>query len=117
MIKFIIWLYIGLTDKNRVLERGCLSQFCIKESYRNIGIGSTLFKKSMEWLDLFKEINDVFIFVSNGNDNALEFYKGKGFKASHQILDGFITVLRNSCFKVVMRKHIARVEISTLFIF
>ena len=77
-------------------EVGCLSQFYIKEGYRNIGIGTVLFNKSMEWLNSFQSISDLFIFVSNGNDNALKFYQGKGFKISHQILDGFITVLRNA---------------------
>jgi GNAT superfamily N-acetyltransferase len=75
---------------------GCLSQFYLKEAYRNTGIGSVLFNKSMEWLNSTKSINDLFIFVSNGNDNALKFYLGKGFKISHQILEGFITVLRNT---------------------
>jgi GNAT superfamily N-acetyltransferase len=75
---------------------GCLSQFYIKEDYRNAGIGTVLFKKSMDWLNSFKSISDLFIFVSNGNDNALEFYENKGFIISHQILDGFITVLRNT---------------------
>ena len=77
-------------------EVGCLSQFYIKEGYRNIGIGTVLFEKSMDWLNSFKSITDLFIFVSNGNDNALKFYQCKGFKISHQILDGFITVLRNT---------------------
>ena len=75
---------------------GCLSQFYIKEGYRKTGIGTILFEKSMDWLNSFKSISDLFIFVSNGNDNALKFYQGKGFKISHQILDGFITVLRNT---------------------
>jgi len=75
---------------------GCLSQFYIKEGYRNMGIGTVLFNSSMDWLNSFKSINDLFIYVSNGNDNALKFYQGKGFKNSHQILDGFITVLRNT---------------------
>ena len=74
---------------------GCLSQFFINEGYRNTGIGSVLFEKSMDWLSSFKSISDLFIFVSNGNDNALKFYLSKGFKISHQILDGFIIVLRN----------------------
>ncbi|MGD6831291.1 GNAT family N-acetyltransferase [Sutcliffiella halmapala] len=73
---------------------GCLSQFYIVEGYRKYGIGSKLFKMSMEWLDQFKEVQDHFIFVSNGNDSALEFYQRKGFNVSHEILDGFITVLR-----------------------
>lgn len=74
---------------------GCLSQFYIKEGYRKIGIGTVLFKESMDWLNSFKSIEDLFIFVSNGNDNALKFYHSKGFTISHHILDAFITVLRN----------------------
>ncbi|MBU3143892.1 GNAT family N-acetyltransferase [Clostridium sp. CF012] len=77
-------------------EVGCLSQFYIKEGYRNIGIGTVLVEKSMEWLNSFRSVNDLFVFVSNGNDNALKFYQSKGFKISHQIIDGFITVLRNT---------------------
>ncbi|MED1467262.1 GNAT family N-acetyltransferase [Bacillus salipaludis] len=75
---------------------GCLSQFYIKEDYRDMGIGSVLFKKSMDWLHCFPSITDLFIFVSNGNNNALKFYQNKGFKISHQILDGFIIVLKNT---------------------
>jgi GNAT superfamily N-acetyltransferase len=75
---------------------GCLSQFFIKDGYRNKGIGTVLFNKSMDWLNSFEAIHDIFIFVSNGNDNALNFYLSKGFKISHQILDGFIIVLRNT---------------------
>lgn len=74
---------------------GCLSQFFIKEGYRNTGIGSIMFRMSMDWLNSFDSISDIFIFVSNGNYNALKFYQGKGFRISHQILHGFITVLRN----------------------
>lgn len=74
---------------------GCLSQFYIKDGYRSIGIGTVLFEKSMNWLSTFESTSDTFIFVSNGNDSALNFYLNKGFKVSHQILDGFIAVLRN----------------------
>lgn len=74
---------------------GCLSQFYIKENYRGKGIGSILFNKSMEWINSFDDINDTFIYVSNCNKRAFEFYKSKGFNFSHDILDGFITVMRN----------------------
>lgn len=74
---------------------GCLSQFYIKEGYRQYGIGSKLFNMSLEWLKQFDDVEDFFIYVSNGNENALEFYKKKGFSISHDILDGFITVLRS----------------------
>ncbi len=75
---------------------GCLSQFYIKEEYRQYGVGSTLFNMSMKWLKQFDDIEDYFIFVSNGNNSALEFYIRKGFLVSQEILDGFITVLRNN---------------------
>ncbi|WP_415876355.1 GNAT family N-acetyltransferase [Clostridium sp.] len=68
----------------------------MKDGYRNTGIGTTMFNMSMNWLNSFERINDLFIFVSNGNDNALKFYKNRGFRVSHQILDGFIIVLRNA---------------------
>jgi GNAT superfamily N-acetyltransferase len=74
---------------------GCLSQFYIRGKYRKFGIGSALFDMSMKWLNQFDSVDDYFIFVSNGNHDALEFYKRKGFVVSHKILDGFITVLRN----------------------
>ncbi|KPL60281.1 GNAT family N-acetyltransferase [Rossellomorea vietnamensis] len=74
---------------------GCLSQFYIKEGYRQLGIGSKLFNMSMEWLKSFEDIEDYFVFTSNGNLEALEFYRRKGFSVSHDILDGFITVLRS----------------------
>jgi len=83
-------------DSVKCRDVGCFSQFYIKESYRKTGIGTVLFKECMDWLNSFKLINDLFIFVSNGNDNALKFYQNKGFKVSHQILDRFITVLRNT---------------------
>jgi GNAT superfamily N-acetyltransferase len=80
---------------------GCLSQFYIKENYRQYGVGSKLFTISMNWLNRFDEVEDYFIYVSNGNHDALEFYQRKGFSVSHDILDGFITVLRSNRNKIV----------------
>jgi GNAT superfamily N-acetyltransferase len=83
-------------DSVKTDDVGSLSQFFIKDGYRNTGIGTTMFNMSMNWLNSFERINDLFIFVSNGNDNTLKFYKNRGFRVSHQILDGFIIVLRNA---------------------
>ncbi|MFD1737404.1 GNAT family N-acetyltransferase [Bacillus salitolerans] len=82
---------------------GCLSQFYIKEGYRQYGIGSKLFDMSMQWLMKFDDVDDYFIYVSNGNNQALEFYKRKGFTISHEILDGFITVLRSNKHSILMK--------------
>jgi GNAT superfamily N-acetyltransferase len=90
--EFATFFDMSSVDKHNV---GCLSQFYIKEDYRQYGIGSRLFNMSMEWIKQFDDVEDYFIYVSNGNNDALEFYKRKGFSVSHDILDGFITVLRN----------------------
>jgi GNAT superfamily N-acetyltransferase len=90
--EFATFFDMSSVDKHNV---GCLSQFYIKEDYRQYGIGSRLFNMSMEWIKQFDDVEDYFIYVSNGNTDALEFYKRKGFSVSHDILDGFITVLRN----------------------
>ncbi|RLQ97467.1 GNAT family N-acetyltransferase [Falsibacillus albus] len=90
--EFAIFFDLSSVSKRNV---GCLSQFYIKDQYRKYGVGSKLFNLSMEWLKQFEDVEDYFIYVSNGNENALEFYKRKGFSVSHDILDGFITVLRS----------------------
>lgn len=90
--EFATFFDLSSVSRNNV---GCLSQFYIKEKYRQKGIGSVLFDMSIKWLNQFDEVEDYFVFVSNGNSDALEFYKQKGFTFSHEILDGFITVLRN----------------------
>jgi GNAT superfamily N-acetyltransferase len=74
---------------------GCLSNFYMENGYRNKGIGTVLFKMSIEWLKKFSDVEDYFIFVSNGNYDALKFYKKMGFVYSNEVLDGFITTLRN----------------------
>lgn len=90
---FATFFDIDLIDNQYV---GCLSQFYIKEEYRRRGIGGILFDSALDWMNSHSDITDTFIFVSNGNDGALEFYKSKGFIVSHDILDGFITVLKNA---------------------
>lgn len=82
-------------DSVKTDDVGCLSQFYLKDEYRGSGVGTALFDRSIEWLRSADSIRDIFIFVSNGNEGALRFYLKKGFSISHQILDGFITVLRN----------------------
>ncbi|MCF6137696.1 GNAT family N-acetyltransferase [Pseudalkalibacillus berkeleyi] len=84
---------------------GCLSNFYIEEGYRDRGIGTVLFNKSLNWLKDFPEVEDYFVFVSNGNAQALEFYKRKGFAYSNEVLDGFITTLRSS--KQVLNRSVS----------
>jgi GNAT superfamily N-acetyltransferase len=72
---------------------GCLNNLYVRDQYRHMGLGSRLFDMSMEWLESFQDIDLVFIYVSNGNDEALNFYLHRGFTFSHDVFGGFIKAL------------------------
>ena len=59
---FATFFDLSSVSRNNV---GCLSQFYIKEEYRQKGIRSVLFNMSMKWLNQFDDVKDYFIFVSN----------------------------------------------------
>ena len=44
----------------------------------------------MDWLESFADVNLTFIYISNGNDEALNFYLSRGFTYSHDVFGGFI---------------------------
>ena len=44
----------------------------------------------MEWLESFSDVNVIFVYISNGNDAALDFYLKNGFIYSHDVFGGFI---------------------------
>jgi ribosomal protein S18 acetylase RimI-like enzyme len=69
---------------------GCLNHLFFKESYRGMGIGSKLLNMAMEWLESFPDVDVSFVYVSNGNDDALDFYIKHGFTFSHDVFGGFI---------------------------
>lgn len=69
---------------------GCLSNFYLKEDYRNLGIGKKLFDETMKWFKRFSDVEIVFAYISNGNEKALNFYLENGFKYSHEVFGGFI---------------------------
>lgn len=69
---------------------GTLSNLYFKEEYRGLGLGKKLLQQSMDWFNGFDDVNVVLIHVSNGNDNALQFYLHNGFTFSHDVFGGFI---------------------------
>jgi len=71
-------------------KTGCLSNLYFKEEYRGLKLGSKLFKIAMEWLESFSDVNVIFVYISNGNDAALDFYLKNGFIYSHDVFGGFI---------------------------
>ncbi|MDR3264958.1 MAG: GNAT family N-acetyltransferase [Synergistaceae bacterium] len=69
---------------------GCLSNIYFRDGYRGMGLGSKLFGMVMDWFGSFPDISLVFIYVSNGNDAAFDFYLKQGFIFSHDVYGGFI---------------------------
>ena len=69
---------------------GCVNNLYLREGYRSGGLGSQQLSRSMEWLSRFDDIDRVYVFISNGNDDAYRFYQKHGFVYSHDVLGGFI---------------------------
>ncbi len=69
---------------------GCLSNLYLRDEYKKMGLGSKLCDISMKWLGSFPDCNITFVYISNGNDNAYNFYLNKGFIYSHEVFGGFI---------------------------
>jgi len=69
---------------------GCLNNLYIKEAYRNKGLGKKMLDIAMEWLESFEDVDLIFVYISNGNDAALDFYLKHGFTFSHNVFGEFI---------------------------
>ena len=69
---------------------GCLNNIYIKDEYRDHKIGGELLKRGLQWLESFNDIKYFFVFISNGNYNALDFYQRHGFIYTHDVFEGFI---------------------------
>lgn len=72
---------------------GHINNLYFEEKYRGTGLGKKMIDLSMEWFRNFSDVNLILVHVSNGNDEAYNFYIKKGFKFIHDILDGFIKCL------------------------
>jgi len=68
----------------------CLSNFYLRQEYRSSGLGLKLFNLAMNWLESFTDVNTRFVFVSNGNEEALKFYLDYGIIFNHDVFAGFI---------------------------
>ena len=69
---------------------GCLNNLYLQPAYRRTGLGAKLFSMSMQWLESFSDVHLLFVYISNGNDAALNFYLKHGFVFSHDVFGGFI---------------------------
>lgn len=69
---------------------GCLNNLYFRDEYRGMGLGSKLFDLAMEWLESFDDTDLSFVYISNGNSAAYDFYIQRGFTYSHEVFGGFI---------------------------
>ena len=76
-------------------QKGNLKLYFIEEAYRGKGIGSKLFEDAMAFLETHQP-EEILIYVSNGNEQALNFYMNKGFKFKSMVWDGMVTELTNA---------------------
>jgi ribosomal protein S18 acetylase RimI-like enzyme len=69
---------------------GCLNNLYVLPEYRGCHIASALCDRAMRWLRSVPEIKYIFVYISNGNDSVIDFYKKFGFESSHDVFGGFI---------------------------
>lgn len=69
---------------------GCLNNLYVLPEYRGMHIASDLCARAMRWLCNLPDIKYIFVYISNGNDSVIDFYKKSGFVFSHEVFGGFI---------------------------
>jgi len=69
---------------------GILNNIYIEEEYRQYKIGTKLVEYAFDWFLSFDDIDYIFVFISNGNYKALDYYKKLGFTYTHDVFGDFI---------------------------
>lgn len=69
---------------------GTFKLLFVDTSYRGLDIGRHLSERSMNWLKSSDDVEELWVFVANGNEQVGSFYEKYGFKLSHSVFNGFI---------------------------
>lgn len=69
---------------------GCLNNLYVRPEYRGRHIASNLCGRAMDWLRAVPDIRYIYVYISNGNESVIDFYKTYGFEYSHDVFGGFI---------------------------
>lgn len=75
-------------------QKGNLKLFYLEDAYRGKGVGSKLFEDAMAFIEAHQP-EEILIYVSNGNEQGLNFYTSKGFRYKSMVFDGMVTELTN----------------------
>lgn len=62
----------------------------VDPSYRGLNIGGALSRYIMNWLTSHQDVEDLWVFVANGNEVVGKLYEKLGFHHSHRVWGGFI---------------------------
>jgi ribosomal protein S18 acetylase RimI-like enzyme len=71
-----------------------LKLYYLEEPYRGKGIGSKMFEDAMIFIAAHQP-EEILIYVSDGNEQAFNFYKSKGFRFKSLVWEGMVTELTN----------------------
>jgi diamine N-acetyltransferase len=66
-------------------EVGEIDSLFVEEAFRGCGVGATLMRHSLDWLDSHGASSKVVV-VAHGNDPAIDFYSQFGFRPDNVIL-------------------------------
>lgn len=69
---------------------GTFKLLYVNDAYRGMNIGWDLSVRVMTWLRSQKDVEDLWVFVANGNEKVGGLYEKLGFKFSHAVFNGFI---------------------------
>lgn len=78
---------------------GTFKLLYLEDSYRNLGIGKQLSGMIMDWLNSNEDVDDLWVYVANGNEIVGKLYEKYGFRLSHNVFNGFIYAYRQKKIK------------------
>ncbi len=76
---------VGYCISSFSYENGEIDSIFIEEKFRMMGIGDTLMKRALSWMDS-NNVENRQVKISVGNDIAIKFYNQYGFHQKHIIL-------------------------------
>ena len=77
-------------DYNVPKTIGTYKLLYVNSDYRGLNIGGQLSDMIMTWLRGHDDVEDLWVFVANGNEIVGKFYEKLGFRFSHTVFGGFI---------------------------
>lgn len=83
---------IGFYPENYAVPNtiGTFKLLYVDNEYRNLNIGKQLSKMIMAWLNSHEDVDDLWVYVANGNEIVGKLYEKYGFRLSHSVFNGFI---------------------------